>query len=139
MPKRRKQEDYTFVSIKVESYDVAAGVSVNVNLRTSVPHWYSDEDPVFTPEMRLEVMGTCISPRERGGDNYEIVIYGECAEREQPKLKDIHVGMNTRFPYTVLTEELFGEVPDQHPPRAGKNGMRQTALGIDRIAPVNCA
>jgi hypothetical protein len=114
MSKKHNEGDYTFLSIKVESYEAAVGVSVNLNLRTSVPHWYSDEDPVFTPEMRLEVMGTCISPRERAGDNYEIVIYGERAEREQPKLKDIHVRDGHEVP--VYRSYRGQQIPVYKPP-----------------------
>lgn len=89
MSKNRNQDEYTFLSIKVESYEAAVGVSVNINLRTSVPDSYSDEQPVFTPDMRIEIVGTSTYPEHRANVRYEITVYGERSEREQPKLKDV--------------------------------------------------
>jgi hypothetical protein len=66
-------------------------VSVNVNLQTSVPHDYDDQDPVFAPDMRIELVGTSTHPEHRAGERYEITVYGERDERKQPRLKDAQV------------------------------------------------
>jgi hypothetical protein len=90
MPRKVSQED-SYLSIKVDSYDAAAGLSVNLDLRTSVPYDYDDDDPVFTRNVRIELVGTSTYPDARAGDKYEITVYGELSERKQPRLKDAQV------------------------------------------------
>ena len=84
------QEEYEFLSIKVDRFDFAVGESINVDLRTGRPRELSDDDPVVTPVMRIEMVGTAIYPESRASDIYSITIYEDSSGRNHQRLKDIH-------------------------------------------------
>jgi len=139
MSRKRNEDEYTALSIKVESYEVAVGVSVNLNLQTPVPIRYSDDDPVFTPDLKLEFVGTSTYPEQRAGDRYEIVVYGERAEKEQLKLKDIHVRDKHELP--VYRTYRGQEIPVFKPPPGiavldKRPGIREWSLWVFVVASV---
>jgi hypothetical protein len=89
MAKSHTHDEQTFLGIRVEAYEVAVGKSINVHL-FGTPHDYlDDDDPVFTPEMRIEISGICIYPEARANDKYEITACGEKADRTEPKVRDV--------------------------------------------------
>ena len=71
----KRTENYEFLSIKVDRFDFAIGESINVDLRTRRPWELSDDDPVVTPVMRIEITGTSIYPEARANDTYNITVY----------------------------------------------------------------
>jgi hypothetical protein len=75
------------LAIKVDGYEVSAS-DVNINLRTSVPFEDCDDQPVFTNDTHVEIVGTSIGPEHRAGDRYEITIRGK-TELGELKMKDI--------------------------------------------------
>jgi hypothetical protein len=89
MGKKRPEEEYAFLSIKVERFDFAVGEALNVDLRTRRAWELSDDDSVVTPVMRIEMVGTAIYPEERLNDIYNITIYEDSSGRYHPMLKDI--------------------------------------------------
>ena len=91
MRKKSDPDDSASLSIKVSKYDVAVGESINLNLRTTVPHSWDDSDPVIAPDLRLVIAGICTYPERRANDSYEITIYGGRLPREQLTFSQIHV------------------------------------------------
>jgi len=89
MARKTDPAEYTFLSIRVDSHEVAVGESINLSLRANVPFDCDDEDPVFTPDIRIEIGGMCIYPEGRANAKFEITIYGDRTGRDHPKLKDI--------------------------------------------------
>jgi hypothetical protein len=90
MATKSRRDEYTFVSLRADSYDAAVEAAVNVNLRTTVPRYVEDGDSVFTGDMRLDVVATSIDPSHRADEKYEITAYRDRSERTQLKFKDIH-------------------------------------------------
>jgi hypothetical protein len=88
MSKKSLDEEYEFLSIKVDRFDFAVGESINVDLRTGRPWELSDDDPVVTPVMRIELVGTAIYPESRANDVYSITIYEDGSGRNHQSLKD---------------------------------------------------
>jgi hypothetical protein len=98
MARNRSHEAHTFLAIRMDGFDVAVGTSVNIHLRGSIHYYLSDESPVFTPEFRIDLVGTCAYPESRAGDKYELTIYGERSEAEQVKVKDIRARDQNELP-----------------------------------------
>jgi hypothetical protein len=69
-------EQYTFVSIRVESYEISFDASVNSALYTPQYTWsLNDEGLLYEFQAHLTIRGTCFSPNERMGDEYELTMY----------------------------------------------------------------
>jgi len=91
MGRKNDQDHYAQLAIKIASYDVAVGESINIHLLTHIPHLWDDSDPVIAPDFRLVVAGSCTYPKHRAGDAYEFTLYGEKLLRERLNFKDIRV------------------------------------------------
>jgi hypothetical protein len=75
MPKKRLEEEYEFISIKLERFDFAVGEALNVELRTKRPWELSDDESVVTPVMKIEMVGTSVYPESRMNHIYNITLY----------------------------------------------------------------
>lgn len=75
--KRAKiHEQYTFVSIHVESYEVSLDASVNSAVYSPQYTWsLNDGSPLYEFKTYLTIRGICISPKERAGEIYDLTMY----------------------------------------------------------------
>lgn len=91
MRRKRTTDEHVALAIRVSTFEVAVGASINVQLRTTVPHSWDDSDPVVAPEFRLVISGTSTYPDNRANDSYEITVYGERLAREERTFEQVRV------------------------------------------------
>ena len=91
MPELHHHREHTRLGIRIDYYHLAVGQSINDDLVGLLLPYVPDDQPVFTPSIRLEVAGTCICPDSRADESYEITIVGEDVDRLEPKVEDIRV------------------------------------------------
>ncbi len=79
MPRKKKPEEvYTLLGIRVSGYDVRTDASVNYYvLQPQYAGDIDDDDPLFQHVTHLTLTGTSTYPEERAGDHYEITISGD--------------------------------------------------------------
>jgi hypothetical protein len=87
MPKRN--DHYTFRTIKVDRFEARADVSVNVNLRINHLWADSDDETVFGLSTSLEIFGASIDPNHSSGTTYEITFYSDETKIQELRLKNI--------------------------------------------------
>lgn len=88
MTRSQRDAEYIHLGIRVDEYQVAVGKSINIRLLGGHADPEKDE-PVFTSDIKLEIIGTCICPKARANEKYEITIYEKDTERTEPKVDDI--------------------------------------------------
>ena len=78
---RRKAEDeYTSLAIRVEDYHVEVRAAINYAMYLTRPSRDVDyRDPVFRFNTDLTIVGTPTSPKKRVGERYELAIFGDDA------------------------------------------------------------
>lgn len=91
MARSPRHAECIHLRIRVDEYHLAVGQSINRDLVSILRPHVPDDQPVFTPFIRLEVIGTCICPEPRTNERYEITIVGEDVDRLEPKIEDIRV------------------------------------------------
>lgn len=76
---RRKAEPvYTHLAIRLDRYDVEAGVGVSYLLeRPDLAFRDADDDPVFEHVTQLELAGSASYPPERAGERFELTVRGD--------------------------------------------------------------
>jgi hypothetical protein len=90
MSKRKSAETHTFLSIRVDSYDVRSAAGISIFLVGTASDYLSEDEDVFDSQTHLTVRGECIDPKERYGERYEVLVHGERASHPRLKVKDIH-------------------------------------------------
>lgn len=126
MARLRTHDEYTNLGIRVDGYDVAVGKSLNLNLIGNFRTYLDDDEPVFPSGIRFELSGTCISPRERAKEKYEITIYGEQVERTELKVKDIRLRDKRDLP--IYRRRGDRQIPVYNPPTGFATLQRNAAL-----------
>jgi hypothetical protein len=117
--KRSKAEaSYTQLGVRLERYEVEAGVDVNLHLEH--PHLAfhdADDDPLFEHITRLVLTGTTTYPSDRAGECFELTIRGDdsASTRVGLKLRDMQLRDNNRVPqyreYRGQTLPVYRPVP----------------------------
>ena len=82
MPRSRKvkkpEEVYTLLSIRVDTYEARADVTINYNvIHPQYAIDLHDSDPLFRHVTQLVIAGTLSDPADRPGDRYEITLRGD--------------------------------------------------------------
>lgn len=80
MPKKQPKgpkDEHTFLAIRVERYEASTEASLNLNLKTNLPLFARDEDPVYTFVTTLKINGVSTYPEGRAGERYEVTVRGE--------------------------------------------------------------
>lgn len=95
----RARDEHTFLGIRIDSYEVAVGRSINSSLvgNTSV-HNIEDESPVFTSTTRIDISGTCTFPKSRAIAKYTLALRSTQINSREPKVKDIRVRGKDNLP-----------------------------------------
>jgi hypothetical protein len=94
MRKRQPNEVHTQLAIRTERYEACTEASINHHVYAPQYAWTIDEnDPLYEFTTRLTIIGISIHPKERAGDTYELMIYGDNAasQRHGATLKDVQV------------------------------------------------
>jgi hypothetical protein len=99
---RKDEASQTQLGVRVERYDVEAGVDVNFHLeRPHLAFHDPDNDPLFEHVTQLVLSGTATSPSDRAGECFTLTIRGD----DSP---------STRVGLTLHDMQLFDEY---HAPR----------------------
>lgn len=109
MTRSPRDIEYINLGIPVDGYQVAAGKSININLLGDPASYVDNDMPVFTPDIKLEIIGMCICPESRANQRYEITIYNENAESPEPKVKDI--GARNKENVPIYRKRRDREIP----------------------------
>jgi hypothetical protein len=74
--KSQREEEHTFLGIKVDRFDASVGSGLNLNLLGPIP-WEPDENElVFVSRTGLEIHGISIDPPERANELYRRLALG---------------------------------------------------------------
>ena len=120
MPKRKKkkEEEYSFLSIAVENYEISCDTSINLSLRQERPMFYNEDDLAYEFITSLDISGTCISPSDRKGDRIELKIRG--CERHAGEFSATLKDFQKRGEYgSPVYKEYRGEQYPVHNPPPG--------------------
>lgn len=75
--RKKVDDEYTSLSIKIEKHEVKSEASLNIDLKMDRPIFSRDDDPVYEFVTSLEISGVSTYPKKRAGDQYEITIRGQ--------------------------------------------------------------
>lgn len=109
MNRRRNDDEYAFIAIKVLQNEASAGAEININLRVSNNPYPSEQEPVFTSSSRLELLGTAIWPEDRVDDRYEITVSGKKDGEKPSILKELRALDTDGHP--IYTKRHGSDVP----------------------------
>jgi hypothetical protein len=98
MAKRNSVKAHAFLTIRVNSFDVRSSAGINIFLKGTYPDFVSEEERVFISTSHLTIRGECTLPRDRVGQKFEVLVYGQNARRSQLKVEDIHNRDDDRVP-----------------------------------------
>jgi len=78
-PRRRKpEEDYFHIAIRVERYEIRTEASINHHAyHPEYAYELDDRDSVYRFTSDLAIFGTAFQPKERAGHSYEVTVYGD--------------------------------------------------------------
>lgn len=89
--KKKPEEVYEFLAIKVEDYDLSTSIGVNHVAYDARYGMFDEDDPLYPIAMTVKLFGTCIDPPKRAGDKYEVELIAREHElsRNNLTLKDV--------------------------------------------------
>lgn len=93
--KRTNPDEHTFLALQVDGFHVFAGAGINLSLLGPSFDWQSDQQSVFTSDIRLEILATCLYPPERTASLFEVTVVGVCGRGPELTLKDINATSKT--------------------------------------------
>jgi hypothetical protein len=109
---------YAQLAVRLERYDIEAGVDVNFLLEhPELALHDADNDPVFGHTTQLVLTGTATYPTDRAGECFELTIRGDegPSTRVGLTLHDMHMLDNNRVPryreYRGQTFPVYRSVP----------------------------
>jgi hypothetical protein len=115
---RKPEASYAQLAVRVERYEVEAGVDINFLLeRPELAFHDIDDDPLFEHVTKLVLTGTAIYPSERTGERFELTIRGDDSPstRVGLKLRDMQLRDNNRVPqyreYRGQSLPIYRSVP----------------------------
>lgn len=116
---RRKPEPvYTHLAVRLDRYDIDAGVGVSYLLeRPDLAFHDADDDPVFEHVTRLVLTGSATYPPERAGELFELTIRGDDgpSTRVGLKLREMQLRDENRVPryreYRGQSYPIYRPVP----------------------------
>lgn len=89
--RKKKQQDYAFITIKVDDYSVSSVAGINFHLHGPLYPFGHEDEPIYSFETILHISGLCTDPQDRAGHRVDITLYGmPDAQRHTPKIKDLH-------------------------------------------------
>lgn len=88
--RKRKTEEYAFISVKVKTVEMALDAGINFH-----PYgWYptGEDDLIYTFGSDLQITGECIYPLDRVGHEFLVILRGSSTPSDHLKLKleDLH-------------------------------------------------
>jgi hypothetical protein len=99
--RKRSEDEYANLAIRVERYEATAAASINHKIYYPQHAFNLDElDPVYRFITHLVITGTATYPEDRAGDVYEVTVYGDDAPSGylQATLEDFQVRDEHRTP-----------------------------------------
>ena len=93
MPKsrKRKQPDYSFITIVVDEYSARADAGIHLDLLGTTRYVRNDEEPAYRFETSLVLTGLCSYPEDRIGHRYDISLIGDSTGCDFPlRINDLH-------------------------------------------------
>lgn len=91
--RKKQEEEYTFLGIRVSSYQAGMDASINHDAYNPQYAFNLDErDPLYRFITRLLIIGAATWPEDRAGDIYEVTLYGDEAPSRNlnATLDDVH-------------------------------------------------
>ena len=73
---KKKADEYEFVTINVDSYDVRTEAGTNVDVRVNSPHVISDDTPIYEFYTVIDLYGVITYPESRSNADFKLTIYG---------------------------------------------------------------
>lgn len=95
----RARDEHTFLGIRIDSHEVAVGKSINSSLvGNTIVQNIEDDSPVFTTSTRIDISGTCIFPKSRANEKYDLAIRGGQLRAREPRVRDIRARGKDNLP-----------------------------------------
>lgn len=115
---KKKEAEYTFLAIAVDSFEAGTDARVNLSLRGMSRYLIDEEEPVYTFHTGLDISGVCTYPDERAGDRYDISLRSSTATPRDLRLKIKDLQKRDKEGFHVFKKYKDGHVPvynDPHP------------------------
>jgi hypothetical protein len=88
----RARDEHTFLGIRINGHEVTVGKSINSGLvGNTIVQNIEDDSPAFTTSTRIEISETCIFPKSRANEKYDLAIRGDQLRPRELRVKAIRV------------------------------------------------
>ena len=74
--RKKKADDYEFITVQVDAYDVRTEAGTNVDVRVNSPYHISDDTPIYDFYTVLDLTGIITYPEDRANADFNLTIYG---------------------------------------------------------------